>query len=176
MTAINPFQVQHVIHSNASKSDAQRCLILAAFSKNPTRILGLDQSEDISAMLSCIQELGASYDEETSTVHLSSHNFSERICLNVHESGFALRTLAFVGMAFTKNLTINGTGSLLQRDHSQLCHILQQIGFTVFSRQDRHGASDRLIGGFAQSQSLSRIHFGIANFGRFGWLDLSLSR
>ena len=52
----------------------------------------------------------------------------------------------------------------------------QQIGFTVFSRQDRHSASDRLIGGFAQSQSLSRIHFGIANFGRFGWLDLSLSR
>jgi len=137
MTAINPFQVQHVIHSNASKSDAQRCLILAAFSKNPTRILGLDQSEDISAMLSCIQELGASYDEETSTVHLSSHNFSERICLNVHESGFALRTLAFVGMAFTKNLTINGTGSLLQRDHSQLCHILQQIGFTVESKESK---------------------------------------
>ena len=137
MTAINPFQVQHVIHSNASKSDAQRCLILAAFSKNPTRILGLDQSEDISAMLASIQELGASYDEETSTVHPSSRKFRERICLNVHESGFALRTLAFVGMAFTKNLTINGTGSLLQRDHSQLCHILQQIGFTVESNESK---------------------------------------
>ena len=137
MTAINPFQVQHVIHSNASKSDAQRCLILAALSKKPTKILGLDQSEDISAMLACIQELGASYDEETSMVHPSSRKFSERICLNVQESGFALRTLAFVGMAFTKNLTLNGTGSLLQRDHSQLCHILQQIGFTVESNESK---------------------------------------
>lgn len=137
MTAINPFQVQHVIHSNASKSDAQRCLILAALSKKPTKILGLDQSEDISAMMACIQELGASYDEETSMVHPSSRKFSERICLNVQESGFALRTLAFVGMAFTKNLTLNGTGSLLQRDHSQLCHILQQIGFTVESNESK---------------------------------------
>ena len=137
MTAINPFQVQHVIHSNASKSDAQRCLILAALSKKPTKILGLDQSEDISAMMACIQELGASYDEETSMVHPSLRKFRERICLNVHESGFALRTLAFVGMAFTKNLTLNGTGSLLQRDHSQLCHILQQIGFTVESNESK---------------------------------------
>lgn len=135
MTAINPFQVQHVIFSNASKSDAQRCLILAALSTKPTKILGLDQSEDISAMLACIQELGASYNEETSTVHPSSRNICERICLNVHESGFALRTLAFVGMAFTKNLTLNGTGSLLQRDHAQLCQILQQIGFTVESNE-----------------------------------------
>jgi 3-phosphoshikimate 1-carboxyvinyltransferase len=38
-------------------------------------------------------------------------------------------------MAFTKNLTLNGTGSLLQRDHSQLCQILQQIGFTVESNE-----------------------------------------
>jgi 3-phosphoshikimate 1-carboxyvinyltransferase len=137
MTAINPFQVQHIIYSNASKSDAQRCLILAALSKKPTKILGLDQSEDISAMMACIQELGASYDEETSMVHPSLRKFRERICLNVHESGFALRTLAFVGMAFTKNLTLNGTGSLLQRDHSQLCHILQQIGFTVESNESK---------------------------------------
>jgi 3-phosphoshikimate 1-carboxyvinyltransferase len=137
MTAIKPFQVQHIIHSNASKSDAQRCLILAALSKKPTKIVGLDQSEDISAMLACIQELGARYDVETSTVHPSSPNYSERICLNVHESGFALRTLAFIGMVFTKNLTLNGTGSLLKRDQSQLCHILQQIGYSVDSNESK---------------------------------------
>lgn len=133
MTEINPFQVQHVIHSNASKSDAQRCLILAALSNKPTKLIGLDQSEDISAMLACIQELGASYDNETSTVHPATVELRESISLNVQESGFALRTLAFVAMAFTKKLTLNGTGSILQRDHSQLCHILQQIGFTVES-------------------------------------------
>ena len=52
----------------------------------------------------------------------------------------------------------------------------QQVGFTVLSRQDRHGPCDCLIGGFAQSQPLSRIHFGIADFGRFSWLALRLSR
>lgn len=133
MTTINPFQVQHVIQSNASKSDAQRCLILAALANKPTKLIGLDHSEDISAMLNCIQELGAKYDFETSIVHPAAVELSDSICLNVQESGFALRTLAFVGMAFTKNLTLTGTGSLLQRDHTQLCHILQQIGFDVES-------------------------------------------
>ena len=52
----------------------------------------------------------------------------------------------------------------------------RQVGLIVLSRQDRHGPCDRLIGGFAQSQSLSRIHFGIADFGRFSWLALRLSR
>ena len=57
-------------------------------------------------------------------------------------------------------------------------HLLeyQQVGFTVLSRQDRHGPRNRLIGGFAQGQPLSRIHFGIADFGRFSWLALRLSR
>jgi len=137
MTTIKPFQVQHVIHSNASKSDAQRCLLLASLAHIPTKIHGLDHSEDISAMLNCIQELGARYDVDSSTVYPSSILQQESITLNVQESGFALRTLAFVGMAFTKNLTLNGTGSLLQRDHSQVCHILQQIGFTVESNGNK---------------------------------------
>ncbi|MEY3586175.1 MAG: 3-phosphoshikimate 1-carboxyvinyltransferase, partial [Bacteroidota bacterium] len=137
MTTIKPFQVQHVIHSNASKSDAQRCLLLASLAHIPTKIHGLDHSEDISAMLNCIQELGARYDVDSSTVYPTFTLQKESITLNVQESGFALRTLAFVGMAFTKNLTLNGTGSLLQRDHSQVCHILQQIGFTVESNGNK---------------------------------------
>jgi 3-phosphoshikimate 1-carboxyvinyltransferase len=88
-------------------------------------------------MLNCIQELGARYDVDSSTVYPTSILQQERITLNVQESGFALRTLAFVGMAFTKNLTLNGTGSLLQRDHSQVYHILQQIGFIVASNGNK---------------------------------------
>jgi 3-phosphoshikimate 1-carboxyvinyltransferase len=137
MTTINPFQVQHVIYSNASKSDAQRCLILASLAHIPTKIHGLDHSEDVTAMLNCLQKLGARYHANTSTIYPNSFLQKESITLNVHESGFALRTLAFVGMAFTKNLTLNGTGSILQRDHSQLCNILQQMGFTVESNGNK---------------------------------------
>ena len=137
MTTINPFHFQHVIHSNASKSDAQRCLILASLSNYPTKINGLDHSEDVRAMLNCLQELGARYEEESSTIYPTSFLQQESISLNVQESGFALRTLAFVGMAFTKKLTLNGTGSLLQRDHSHVCQILQQLGFDVESNGNK---------------------------------------
>jgi 5-enolpyruvylshikimate-3-phosphate synthase len=72
MTTINPFHFQHVIHSNASKSDAQRCLILASLSNYPTKINGLDHSEDVRAMLNCLQELGARYEEESSRIYPTS--------------------------------------------------------------------------------------------------------
>ena len=46
----------------------------------------------------------------------------------------------------------------------------QQVGFVIFSGQQSHGTRYHLIGCFAQCQTLSGIHFGIAHFGRLGML------
>ena len=42
----------------------------------------------------------------------------------------------------------------------------QQIGFAGLGSQQSHGASDHLASCLTQSQSLRRVHFCIANFGR----------
>lgn len=131
MKTINPFHFNHTIQANASKSDAQRCLILAAFAHQPTIIHGLDDSEDVLAMQSCIIELGAKIQEEEGVIVPIGNRNVARINLKVNESGFALRTLALVGMSVTENLIIDGSGTLLQRDQKQLCQLLEQLGFNI---------------------------------------------
>jgi 3-phosphoshikimate 1-carboxyvinyltransferase len=137
MKTINPFHFHHVIHANASKSDAQRCLILAAFSEQPVQISGMDDSEDIQSMIRCIETLGARYDKITDTVYPISERNKISITLNVGESGFALRTLALVGLALTKNLTLTGSGTLLNRNQHQLCHVLEKLGLQVLSKNEK---------------------------------------
>ena len=46
----------------------------------------------------------------------------------------------------------------------------QQVCFVVFSCQQSHGSCDNLIGCLAQCQTLRGVHFGVAHFGRLGWL------
>lgn len=137
MKTIKPFHFHHVIHANASKSDAQRCLILAAFSDCPVQISGLDASDDIQSMIRCIETMGARYDVKTETVYPIKEWNKAEIILNVGESGFALRTLAFVGLALTKNLTLTGSGTLLNRNQRQLCQVLEKLGLQVSTNSEK---------------------------------------
>jgi 3-phosphoshikimate 1-carboxyvinyltransferase len=137
MKSIKPFHFHHVIRANASKSDAQRCLILAAFSEQPVQINGLDSSEDILSMIQCIEAMGAQFDKETETVHPVRERNISALTLNVGESGFALRTLALVSLACTKNLTMTGAGTLLSRNQHQLCTVLSNLGLKVLSANEK---------------------------------------
>jgi 3-phosphoshikimate 1-carboxyvinyltransferase len=133
MKSIKPFHYHHVIQVNASKSDAQRCLILAAFSEQPVQIRGLDSSEDILSMLSCLETMGAQFDKVTGTIYPIKDRKISALTLNVGESGFALRTLALVGLALTNNLILTGSGTLVNRNQYQLCTVLTNLGLTVSS-------------------------------------------
>lgn len=137
MKSIKPFHFHHVIQANASKSDAQRCLILTAFSEYPVQIRGLDSSEDILSMLHCIKAMGAQFDKETETIYPIREREIPALLLNVGESGFALRTLALVGLALTNNLSLSGSGTLLNRSQHQLCTILSNLGLQVSSNYEK---------------------------------------
>lgn len=137
MKTIKPFHFKHSIHANASKSDAQRCLILAALSNSSTIIHGLDGSDDVRAMLSCIEGLGATFLPKEGVIEPISERNKDSIDLNVGESGFALRSLSFVGMALTKKLNIHGSGTLLKRDQTQLCRLLEQAGLSIQSNSEK---------------------------------------
>jgi 3-phosphoshikimate 1-carboxyvinyltransferase len=137
MKTIKPFHFKHSIQANASKSDAQRCLILAALSNSTTIIHGLDGSDDVRAMLSCIEGLGATFHPKEGVIEPISERNKDSIDLNVGESGFALRSLSFVGMALTKKLNIQGSGTLLKRDQTQLCQLLEQAGLSIQSNSKK---------------------------------------
>ena len=50
---------------------------------------------------------------------------------SVGESGFALRTLAFVAAAFVDSYELTGKGTLLNRQHWATIHLLEQLGLSV---------------------------------------------
>ena len=166
MKTISPFRFHHHIQANASKSDAQRCLILAAFSDTSMDIYGLDGSEDILSMQRCLEEIGATFiGTNPMQVRPINKKLKRTLVLNVGESGFALRTIAFLSLVCSDNVTINGSGTLLNRAQGQLITILKQLGLTVDSNQGKiplhikgnPSISDLTVDGSAGSQAISGL-------------------
>ena len=166
MKTISPFRFLHHVHANASKSDAQRCLILAAFSDTSMDIFGLDGSEDILSMQRCLEEMGATFiGTNPMQVRPINKKLKRTLVLNVGESGFALRTLAFLSLVCSDNVTINGSGTMLNREQGQLITILKQLGLTVDSNQGKiplhikgdPSISDLTVDGSAGSQAISGL-------------------
>jgi 3-phosphoshikimate 1-carboxyvinyltransferase len=64
-------------------------------------------------------------------------NCAQRALINVGESGFALRTLAFMARCFSPAYQLTGSGTLLQRTHWATIHLLEQLGLDLVHQSGR---------------------------------------
>jgi 3-phosphoshikimate 1-carboxyvinyltransferase len=103
----------------ASKSHGQRLLILAALSAQHCSIQNLGSDNDTNAMSAAVQHLK------------NKSNPKESISISVGESGFALRSLAFVAAAFFDTYELTGKGTLLTRHQWATIQVLEQLGLGV---------------------------------------------
>lgn len=103
----------------ASKSHGQRLLLLAQLSAQPCQINNLGTDRDTQAMQAALSSLS------TTAPHTPQQT------IHVGESGFALRTLAFLGRCFCSSYQLTGSGTLLQRTHWATIHLLEQLGLVV---------------------------------------------
>ena len=103
----------------ASKSHGQRLLILAALSAQHCSIENLGSDNDTKAMSAALQHFE------------HKRNSKESRSISVGESGFALRSLAFVAAAFFDSYELSGKGTLLNRQHLATIHLLEQLGLSV---------------------------------------------
>ena len=121
-------------HLNApgSKSHAQRLLLLAALSKNKCSIQNFDNSADNLSMLAALGQLKHQLSLEGTQVLVEPYQSENAsIDIQIGESGFGLRTLAFVAHLFATSYSIHGTGSLLNRSHWATIHTLESLGLVV---------------------------------------------
>lgn len=118
MTATAP-KYNGQLTAPASKSHGQRLLILAALSNNACLIHNLGHDRDTKAMQAALKNILQPQANETEAV------------IHVGESGFALRTLAFISAAFYASYQLTGSGTLLLRTHWATIHLLEQLGFEV---------------------------------------------
>lgn len=115
---IVPHKLNGKVCAPPSKSAAHRAILCAALAEGETSISNLAYSEDISATLSVIEQLGAKVHVNGSTVtitgvckgkQLNKQNF------NCNESGSTLRFIIPIALALGGNFFVSGKGRLMER-------------------------------------------------------------
>ncbi len=120
------------IRAIASKSQAHRLLICAAFAEKPTKIVCSERSQDIDATAQCLSALGAeiTYSGDSFTVYPVDMPRSNAV-LDCGESGSTLRFLLPVVAALGVSADFVLHGRLSERPLSPLWELLQANGIDL---------------------------------------------
>lgn len=122
----------------SSKSDGQRAILAAGLSKGVTVLHRIGKSDDESAMLQNIFQLGAELEGGSFgdfTMIRGIQDFPEQAELNAGESGLGMRLITGVCAGQGGDFLIKGEGSLLQRPQQFFEEHLTQMGVRVISHE-----------------------------------------
>ena len=154
----------------ASKSDAQRAILAASLCDGRSEVYNVGRSDDVRAMLNCVQEIGATVlENENSVSIIGVANFPKKASFNCGESGLAFRLIAGVCCVNDGVYQLNGSGSLLQRKHDFIDEFGIEYGIKVQSENGKlpyviHGGfrgKTIAIDGSQTSQFLSGLLMGL---------------
>lgn len=164
---ITPSKVSGTLQIPSSKSLGHRAILCAALSKGTSTIKNIQMSKDIEATLSCIKELGASYEKKEDTLIITGihKETKESYHLDCNESGSTLRFLIPIASLKNRPITFTGKGRLLERPMSIYQKIFSDQHKT-FIQQDQKikidqaiDAQDFVIDGNVSSQFISGLLF-----------------
>ncbi len=162
------------IRAIASKSQAHRLLICAAFADKPTKIVCSELSQDIEATAHCLRALGAHIDYCADTFMVYPLDFPNAdAVLDCGESGSTLRFLLPVVAALGVSADFIMHGRLPDRPLSPLWELLEKNGI-IFSRPNANTlrmegklrAGHYAIAGNVSSQFISGLLFALPLTGR----------
>ncbi|HOZ68558.1 MAG TPA: 3-phosphoshikimate 1-carboxyvinyltransferase [Chitinophagaceae bacterium] len=138
VVTIHPSRLTGSIQAPASKSSMQRACAAALLHKGETHIHNPGHSNDDKAALDIIERLGASIDDRGELLIIHSkgiHPVKEDISCG--ESGLSIRMFTPLAALSKKQVTINGTGSLLTRPMDFFDEILPQLGVSIKSKEGK---------------------------------------
>ncbi len=168
---IEPAKLKGSIRAIASKSQAHRMLICAAFADRPTKITCRERSQDIDATANCLRAMGCdiSYDEKQGVFTVIPAAFiPEKAVIDCGESGSTLRFLLPVVCALGIGCTIVMHGRLSERPLSPLWEELTAHGCSLKRNEDKTiSTGGRLKGGIftlaadVSSQFISGLLFAM---------------
>ncbi len=156
------------ISAIASKSDAHRAIICASLCEDKTNIHISHLSNDITATLDCIKEMGADVTKKGNFYEITPIKKPlQNIVLDCGESGSTLRFLLPVLSALGSGATFTGKGRLPERPMVTIIDLLKQHGneFSAsslpiaVSGKTRAGVFD--IAGNVSSQFISGLLFAL---------------
>lgn len=136
---IKPSFIHGTIRAAAGKSSMQRACAAALLRKGETLIINPGKSNDDLAALDVIQKLGAGIIKTTAgDLHIQSNGLSPISSeINCGESGLGIRMFTPIAALSELALTIQGSGSLVNRPMDFFDAILPKLGVTVVSNQGK---------------------------------------
>lgn len=145
---ITPGLLSGTIRPPASKSQAHRLIIAAALAQGESRISYVNNSQDITATLQCMEALGASFRWlDDTTLSLSGITSGTGATMDCGESGSTLRFLIPVALAVQGAATFRGHGRLMDRPQDPYFEIFREKGITWEKQGDTLTVSGRLTPG-----------------------------
>ena len=139
IVSVAPSQISGSIYAAAGKSSMQRACAAALVRQGKTVIQNPGKSNDDLAALDVIQKLGAVITQETdgSITIVSNGVAPESNEVNCGESGLGIRMFTPVAALASKQITLNGSGSLLTRPLDFFDDILPQLGVQTQSNNGK---------------------------------------
>lgn len=162
---ITPSGLSGSVKAIASKSQAHRLLICAAFADNPTELLCSQTNRDMDATADCLNALGAKIIRTSSGYQVTPLlQVPQTAQLHCHDSGSTLRFLLPIAGALGVDATFVLEGRLPQRPLSPLWEEMERMGCRL-SRpspktircQGRLRAGDYVIDGGVSSQFITGL-------------------
>ncbi|HET9746237.1 MAG TPA: 3-phosphoshikimate 1-carboxyvinyltransferase [Chitinophagaceae bacterium] len=139
---IYPSQLKGTIQAPASKSSMQRACAAALLSKGRTTIYNPGHSNDDKAAIEIIKTLGASVEISNGELIISSAGFPSTIghsplTIDCGESGLSIRMFTPIAALTGREITIEGSGSLVTRPMDFFDDILPKLGVKIKSNDGK---------------------------------------
>ncbi len=112
----------------ASKSYAQRAILAASLSNQPTLIKNIGISNDVQHILKIAEQLGATIKQQNGNVLIHGMQSPMNRNLNCGESGLGIRLTTSIAAVLGGSFDLDGTGSLKKRPMREFDSFLPQIG------------------------------------------------
>lgn len=138
IVTIHPSKLSGAIQAPASKSSMQRACAAALLKKDETVIHNPGHANDDKAALDIIQKLGATFQINNEELIINSSGINPASNeINCGESGLGIRMFTPLVALSDKEITINGTGSLLTRPMDFFDEIFPMLGVKVKSNDGK---------------------------------------
>ena len=162
---ITPSRLSGTVKAIASKSQAHRLLICAAFADGPTELLCSQTNRDMDATADCLNSLGAKILRSDWGYQITPlGQVPQTAQLHCHDSGSTLRFLLPVAGALGVDTTFFLEGRLPQRPLSPLWEEMERMGcqlsrptLETIRCQGRLRAGDYVIDGGVSSQFITGL-------------------
>ena len=135
---IHPPNLSGTIQANASKSSMQRACAAALLTKGKTVLNNPGHSNDDKAAIGIIKALGAWVEMADGELKVESGGVNPILdSINCDESGLSIRMFTPIVALSDKEITINGSGSLIKRPMDFFDEILPQLDVKIKSNKGK---------------------------------------